>query len=169
MADSMSFVDGFLSHWPRDRTRYSESGDCSLILVADGDVVKLLCRRSERGGDRAEVGKSLLKSRAAHFVAVHEQAHHLAHEIVFAIHRPRHDGLVALGFECEVNRGCAFHRSFPVHSVTDEFAGFALNDGAASSAHVTVAIPTALGTDAGLRAAVGILDVAVKLHKRIPN
>ena len=36
-------------------------------------------------------------------------------------------------------------------------------------AHVTVAIPTAHGTHARLRAAVGILDVGVKLHEGIPN
>src|SRR6185436_1529891 len=87
--------------------------------------------------------KSLFELRTAHLVAVHEQAHRLAHKPIFAVHRPGHDRLVALGLKREVHGGSAFHRPLPIHPHSNQFTGFALDNGAASGANVAVTIPTA--------------------------
>src|SRR6185436_17685525 len=102
---------------------------------------------------------SLLKLRAAHLVAVHEQTHQLAHEFVFAVHRPSHDGFPALRPEREVHGGGAFHRSLPVHAATHQLTRLALDDGAASRTHVLVSVPTAHRAHPGIRAAIGVLHV----------
>src|SRR5215471_922784 len=101
-----------------------------------------LLRGRSDGDDLAEVGESLLELRADHFLAVHKQAEQLAHETVFAIHRPGHHGLVAGGLEGELDRAGAFHRAFPIHTLADEFAGLAFDYGGRPSADLVVSLPT---------------------------
>src|SRR3954451_11007484 len=84
----------------------------------------------------AEISEAFLELRAAHFVAIHEQAHHLAHKTVFTIHRPGHDRLAALGFEREIHGASAFHWPLPIHPHPDEFAGLAFDNGGRTCAYV---------------------------------
>jgi hypothetical protein len=74
-----------------------------------------------------------------------------------------------LRFEREIHRGGPFHRPFPVHPATHQFAGFAFNDRGASCSHVLVAIPAAHGADAGSRAGIGVLHIRIELQERVPN
>jgi len=116
----------------------------------------------------SELREPLLKLRPAHLVAIDEDAHELAYEIIFAIHRPSHDSLVACRLEGEVNCGDAFHRPFPIHATAHELARFALDDGAAAGADVSVSVPAADRAYAGLGTAVGIFHVGIEFHEWIP-
>jgi hypothetical protein len=133
----------------------------------DRGLGTLLIRRF--GDESPEIRKAFLKLWAAHLIAIHEHADQFARETVPAIHRPGHDGLVALGFKGEVHSTGAFNGPLPIHAHADEFAGLAFGDSAGTSTNVAVAIPTAARTDAGIRAAKGVLYVRIKFHERIPN
>src|SRR5262245_60097224 len=166
MDASMSSFDAFLSHTPRDSTRYSEV--CSLMLV-DLVAESVDGRGGGGSGYGAEVGEAFFKLRAAHLVTIHKQAHQLAHKAILSIHRPGHDGFSAFRPEREVDSGDAFHRPFPVHPATHEFAGLAFDNGAAACSHVAIAFPTAHRADTRSGATVGILHVRIELQEGIPD
>src|SRR4051794_31716980 len=118
-----------------------------------------------RGGGRshlAERRETFLKLRADHLVAIHEQTHQLAHELVLAVHRPGHDRLAILRFEREVRGGRSFHRPFPIHPATHQLARLALDDRTASCAHILAALPTAYRAHTRVRAAVSILHIWIE-------
>ena len=109
----------------------------------------------------------MLEWRAAHGLAIHEEADEFAHVAVFAIHGPRNDGFVAFGFEGEINRARACQRFDPVHALADEFARFAFGNRCRTSTGL-VSFPTSHRANAGIRATVSGLRVWVHFGPGIP-
>src|SRR6188474_3007423 len=101
----MSSLEAFLSHLPRERTRYS----CCVAFIFRIRLTGWSRRRS-RGGGTTEILKALFELGTAHFVAINEKADKFAHIIVFAVHSPGDDGFVAGGLEGKIDRTGALHR-----------------------------------------------------------
>src|SRR5688572_18318896 len=118
--------------------------------------------------DGFQTRQTFLKVFANHFLAVHEQPEHLAHEIIFPKHLPGNRGLVAFRFEDELGgvRGLEGLQELKIDA--DQLRRLALGDRHTPFTDLVVARPRKSGVLASNRTRKGVLARRIKLGPRRP-
>ncbi|NJO33456.1 MAG: hypothetical protein HC869_10210, partial [Rhodospirillales bacterium] len=88
-----------------------------IFLFAAALLIRALLGRF---GNCLQAGQALFELVADHLVHVHEEAKDLAHEVVFARHRPGDFGFVLLGLERKDGVAGVFHRLHEVQLEADK-------------------------------------------------